>query len=207
MADTTILELLTELSRDPAARAEFEANPDAYLSAHGFDLEEGLLGEAIVNVAATLPPEIAEHLSAFTIAHSPIPAVDEHGSETDAPGEAAGLDALVGLGLLATVPVDVAATELGADDPDAGDTTNADGGEGILGFGHGAEPTVGDGWANGDEPPVVIDSELEPEPAPEPDPFDGGDGFDPVVAAPDGLDLEVDDPADLDELDGFDGFG
>jgi hypothetical protein len=112
MTDMTIRELLNELNRNPAAKAEFEADPDGYFSAHGFDLPTELVGEAIVNVAATLPPETAEHLAPFTISHSPIPPIDAppgDASVQDGAEGPAGIDVATGLGLLASAPAVVEA--------------------------------------------------------------------------------------------------
>jgi len=103
MTMMTLRELLTDLGRDPAARSEFDGDPEGFLSSHGFDLRADLLGEAIVAVSSVLPPEVAEHLSPFTIAHSPIPLISESGAGSaglDAQGD--GLDVMNGLELLAT---------------------------------------------------------------------------------------------------------
>lgn len=211
MTETTIRELLNALSRDPAARAEFEADPDGYFSTHGFDLPAELLGEAIVNVAATLPPETAEHLAPFTISQSPIPPIDEASGSADVPDGApgaGGMGVAAGLGLFASAPT--AAEAVTQTDEDRDET-------GLDGFGAGSPEGADPGdvahtaddmeWSSDDEGALdvtapdtgaldIIDDE------------EGTGLFDADARgeSPDGGDdisIESRDPADLDDLDGF----
>ena len=65
---------------------------------HG-DLPDSLVAEAVVNFADTAPVAVAEHLSAYVMAHSPVP-FDASGAPLDAdPGD--------WLDLLATAPAPV----------------------------------------------------------------------------------------------------
>jgi hypothetical protein len=88
-------DVFADLASDEDARAAHAADPQGYLAAQGHPALPGdLVGEAIVNYADTAPPEVAEHLSPFVMAHSPVP-VD-------------GLDpaAVDGMHLLATAPAE-----------------------------------------------------------------------------------------------------
>jgi hypothetical protein len=217
MTDMTLRELLSDLSRDPAAQAEFEADPDGYLSAHGFELSPELLGEAIVNVAATLPAEVAEHLAPFTISQSPIPRIDEANDDPGGPDGsegAAGLGAMGGLGLLASAPTVVE------------ELTEIDGGideAELSGFGEGsadgaASPGDAAATTTADRPfDDGADLEVDDAGLLHVDDTDGGDGpglfdLDDEGGSLDGADdgsvetadaVDTRDPADLDDLDGF----
>ena len=70
-------------------------------------LSDELVAEAVTSVASNLAPDVAEHLSPFTVANSPLPTAGEGAPE-----------ALSGLGLLASAPE--SAFDGGSDgDPDA----------------------------------------------------------------------------------------
>ncbi|HEX6338519.1 MAG TPA: hypothetical protein VFZ85_16290 [Jiangellaceae bacterium] len=99
--------VFTELLHDDVAREAYAADPGGLLepAGHG-ELPDDLLAEAIVSFADTAPPEIAEHLAPFVMAHSAVPLDD---------GEPPA--ATTGLGLLADAPAD-AADRIGADDLD-----------------------------------------------------------------------------------------
>ena len=93
-------DLLDELAGDPAAAAA-GADPEAYLQAHGHPgLPPDLLAEALVSYAHTAPPEVAEHLSPFVIAHSGVPDLEDGDT---AAGAGAG-DVVHGFALLAGAP-------------------------------------------------------------------------------------------------------
>jgi hypothetical protein len=149
MSDTTLRELLDDLRRDPSVQAEFERDPSGFLAARGHDLPDELVAEAIVNVAAGLPADIAEHLSSFTIADSPIPDLDPTGFGSELDG-----DSLDGLRLLAVAPLATAEVVI--------DSLDAEGG--IDGFGTG----VGDDIAAGSD---TIGDDGDPQMA---DPGDDG---------------------------------
>lgn len=104
--------VFTELLRDDVAREAYAADPGGLLgpAGHG-ELPDDLLAEAIVSFADTAPPEIAEHLAPFVMAHSAVPLDD---SEPPA--------ATTGLELLADAPANApadAADRIGADDLDS----------------------------------------------------------------------------------------
>jgi hypothetical protein len=211
MTDMTIRELLTELNRDPAAQAEFEADPDGYFSAHGFDLPGELLGEAIVNVAATLPPETAEHLAPFTISHSPIPPIDVPPGDPDVQDGVegpAGIDVATALGLLASAPAEaeaVAQTDgdmdeaefdvFGAGSPDGVESTDVAEGHDAPGL-----PLDGDDAFDVTEPESHAPEAMDDEEGPEL--FTADDGAQSLDDTDDNS-IEARDPADLDDLDGF----
>jgi hypothetical protein len=100
--------VFTELLRDDVARQAFAADPGGLLgpAGHG-ELPDDLLAEAIVSFADTAPPEVAEHLAPFVMAHSAVPLDDN-----EPPAASTGLE------LLADAPADVA-EKLGVDDLDA----------------------------------------------------------------------------------------
>lgn len=100
--------VFTELLRDDVARQAYAADPGGLLgpAGHG-ELPDDLLAEAIVSFADTAPPEIAEHLAPFVMAHSAVPLDD---NEPPA--------ATTGLELLAGAPADVA-DKSSVDDLDA----------------------------------------------------------------------------------------
>lgn len=198
MTTTTLREILTELGHDPAVRAEFGDDPEGFLATRGFELSAELLGEAIVAVAAGLPPATAEHLAPFTVAHGPIPPIDPAIEGTDPIGA---------LELLATGAVPGEGTDVG-DIDDEGDTAVLDGafGEGRTDVGpvdpppaagdDGFEPAVDDRGTGLDSPPI--------------DGFDDTTGLDGLMTAPaeppafdetfDAGVLETEDPGDLDGL-------
>ena len=61
---TTLLSLVETLARDPEAKADYAAEPDAYLGRHGFgDLSPAEVNEAVLHSANTLPPVIAAQVS------------------------------------------------------------------------------------------------------------------------------------------------
>ena len=94
----SLLELLDDLWRNLSTRAQFLDDCDGFLAANGFGTLDGpLLAEAMSNVAAGLPVETAEHLSAYMVANSPLP--PEHDSIDFDPSDPA-----TGLNLLATAP-------------------------------------------------------------------------------------------------------
>jgi hypothetical protein len=71
------------------------AEPADVLRANGHEaLPDGLVAEAVVTYADTAPIEVAEHLSAFVAAHSPVPRTD------------AGIEPPAWLDALATAPAD-----------------------------------------------------------------------------------------------------
>jgi hypothetical protein len=72
------------------------AEPADVLRANGHEaLPDGLVAEAVVTYADTAPIEVAEHLSAYVAAHSPVPRTD------------AGIEAPSWLDALATAPAGV----------------------------------------------------------------------------------------------------
>jgi hypothetical protein len=100
-------DVFADLATDEDARRAHAADPEGFLHAHGHaELPSQLVGEAIVNYADTAPPEIAEHLAPFVMAHSPIPVED---------GPTAGADPTDGLHLLATAPAEAYPDLLPAD--------------------------------------------------------------------------------------------
>ena len=197
MTDTPLRELLTDLTRDPAAQALFEADPSGWLASHGHDLSDDLVAEAVGSVSAVLPVEVAEHLAPFTIATSPIPSIDD-GPRPD------GLDGLDGLGLLSSAP-DADADEGHVDRPDGFDD-----GAGQFGAGASAAAVDGAGTDGFDTPGDSFDDLHASVPS-----LGATSGIEPIDPRelPDGsagLDLDVDDPiapaigdapADLDGLD------
>ena len=197
MTDTPLRELLTDLTRDPAAQALFAADPSGWLASHGHDLSDDLVAEAVGSVSAVLPVEVAEHLAPFTIATSPIPSIDD-GPRPD------GLDGLDGLGLLSSAP---------DADADEGHVDVADGlDDGAGEFGAGASTAAMDGaGTNGLDAPGDSFDDLDAS-VPSLGATSGIEPIDPREL-PDGsagLDLDVDDPiapaigdapADLDGLD------
>jgi hypothetical protein len=100
--------VFTELLRDDVARQAYAADPGGLLGPAGHaELPDDLLAEAIVSFADTAPPEVAEHLAPFVMAHSAVPLDDN-----EPPAASTGLE------LLADAPADVA-DRLGVDDLDA----------------------------------------------------------------------------------------
>ena len=195
---TTLREILTELGRDPAVRAEFGDDPEGFVAACGFELSTELLGEAIVAVAAGLPPAAAEHLAPFTISHGPIPPVDPS-VEGPAP--------IDGLELLATGPIPGEGADAG-DVDDEGDTAVLDGafGEGTTDVGAvDPHPAAGD---DGFDP--AVDERGAGLESPAAGGFDDPTGLDELMTEPaehptfdEALDariIEADDPGDLDGL-------
>ncbi|HEX6234890.1 MAG TPA: hypothetical protein VFZ63_17300 [Jiangellaceae bacterium] len=183
--------VFTELLRDDVARQAYAADPGGLLDAAGHgELPDDLLAEAIVSFADTAPPEVAEHLAPFVMAHSAVPLDD-----TEPPVATTGLE------LLADAPADVA-DNAGADDLDAVfDGTQLEAGPAFvdpgtslddLDFGGGAKDTA----QPAEDPGTPIETphsaemleadafdELGPvddlppsETAPEPDGFDTEDG-------------------------------
>ena len=57
---TTLLTLVEALARDPEAKADYAAGPDAYLERHGFgDLSPADVNEAVLHASDTLPAPAA----------------------------------------------------------------------------------------------------------------------------------------------------
>ena len=175
MSDTTLRELLDDLRRDPSVQAEFEQDPSGFLAARGHDLPDDLVAEAIVNVAADLPADVAEHLSSFTIADSPIPDLDPVGFGAEHDGDA--LDALRALAAAPLAAADVAIDSLGAEAV-------------VDGFGTGAGDEVASNAAVGlDDDPGTDDIEVDLDPAVGPgDTGVDGDGGIDGWSIDDGLD-------------------
>lgn len=87
-----------------AALAGGSANPAEALNAAGYgDLPGELVAEAIVNFADAAPVEVADHLSGFVKAHSPVPQSDPQNDEAATHA----FDTHDGLSLLASAPADV----------------------------------------------------------------------------------------------------
>lgn len=204
MTDTPLRELLTDLTRDPAARAHFEADPAGWLASQGHDLPDDLVAEAITSVSAVLPVDVAEHLSPFTIAASPIPSIDGDDTAPD------GVDGVEGLELLTSAaPTADGLVEPARDGTDIGDVDQ---------FGAGATdpgtPTLGDDVGQ------ELGTDIDPLDGLDASPSDGIGDTEVIVDAIDALatteadfglgvdppaDGELgdlgDDPADLDGLD------
>ncbi len=77
MSDRSLLELFEQLIRDPSLRAEMTADESAFFTQHGFGalggLDDPIMAEAVTNVVAGFPPDVAEHFSDYTVAASPLP--------------------------------------------------------------------------------------------------------------------------------------
>ncbi len=113
-------DVFAELATDEDARRAHAADPEGFLQAHGHtDLPGQLVNEAIVNYADTAPPEVAEHLAPFVLAHSPIPVED-------------GIAPADGLHLLATAPADPYLDLLPPDDLDGAQLDSGHSGTGQL---------------------------------------------------------------------------
>ena len=112
MSVPSLRELFEQLVRNPSADAQVLAE---------FDLDGPLMAEAVTNVVAGFPPEVAEHFSEYTAAASPVP--------TEAEGDA---DPTIGLDLLTTAP------EWPADEGLAIEPEEALGPDGLDDFGRGA---------------------------------------------------------------------
>ncbi|HEX5997611.1 MAG TPA: hypothetical protein VFY84_20935, partial [Jiangellales bacterium] len=183
--------VFSELLRDDVARQAYAADPGELLgqAGHG-ELPDDLLAEAIVSFADTAPPEIAEHLAPFVMAHSAVPV---HDGEPPSPA--------TGLELLADAPADAADT-FGADDLDAvidgahsgGDPAAVDSATPLddLNFGVGARDA-------GQPADDLLDRPIEtPDPmeTPPADEFDEGPAeqlpLGQIAPEPDGLDGEDD---------------
>jgi len=186
------------------------AEPADVLRANGHEaLPDGLVAEAVVTYADTAPIEVAEHLSAFVQAHSPVPRTDPG---TEAP---AWLDALATAPAGVDIPGDPdpgGDLDTGVGDPAAAwtaptepaaasdDFDDADG----AGFGAGAQGPATDGAAEARqaEPDHGFSDGARPD--------DGVGAFDDLHLPPTGAvgrpDLDADpddldtDPADLDDL-------
>lgn len=73
MSDQSLRELFEQLARDPSTQAEYQADKAGFLDAHGHGgLDGPLVAEALTNVAAGLPPDVAAHLSPLTVSTSPL---------------------------------------------------------------------------------------------------------------------------------------
>jgi hypothetical protein len=129
--------VFTELLRDDVARQAYAADPGGLLGPAGHGaLPNDLLAEAIVSFADTAPPQVAEHLAPFVMAHSAVPLDDNQPPA-----------ATTGLELLADAPANVA-DKFSVDELDAalegtqaeGDPVYADSGPPLddLDFGGGA---------------------------------------------------------------------
>jgi hypothetical protein len=145
MSDLSLRELFEQLVRDPSA-AGLPGGAAELLDAHGFGvLDDPLLAEALSNVVAGFPPDVAEHFSAFTVAASPVPSA-----------EAVDIDAATAFDLLASAPEWPAAEPVLLADPtspEAGDATDdQDGAEepALDDFGAGAD--VDSGLDDGSDP-------------------------------------------------------
>jgi hypothetical protein len=103
-------DVFADLTGDGAA---VDARPDDLLRAQGHDdLGADLVAEAVVSYADTAPPEVAEHLAPFVMAHSPVPPLDHDAAGAQPPGW---------VDLLASAPA-------GADLPDLTDADLTDAG-------------------------------------------------------------------------------
>lgn len=88
---------MSGLVRDASEREAYSADPDAFLAERGFpDLPDRAVGEAVCQVAETLPAPVAEQLAPQVMALSPLTTV-----ESAEWGPSTGMDAL---DALATVP-------------------------------------------------------------------------------------------------------
>ena len=186
MTDLTIRELLDELSRDPVAQTTFEADPDGYLTAYGFDLPSELIGEAIFNVAATLPVDLAERLSPFTTAHSPISVESSFEDAADDPVD--GLALLASASATATVEAEPGRFGLGTGDTES---SAADW------FEQSPDAELLDASYTVDGPHIADDGAVDPLAA-------GLADFGLELEDIDLLEVEPGDPAGLDDLDGLD---
>lgn len=93
----TLGSVLSGLVRDASEREAYSADPDAFLAERGFpDLPDRAVGEAVCQVAETLPSPVAEQLAPQVMALSPLTTV-----ENAEWGPSTGMDAL---DALATVP-------------------------------------------------------------------------------------------------------
>jgi hypothetical protein len=73
---------LRDVFADLAGEHAPATNPADVLAANGHPgLPEGLVAEAVVNYADTAPIEVAQHLSTFVMANSPVPLGPEVGEE------------------------------------------------------------------------------------------------------------------------------
>lgn len=201
MSDVSLRELFEQLIRDPATRSEFMADQAGFFEARGFGgLEDPLMAEAVTNVVAGFPPDVAEHFSQFTVAASPLP--DATGSED--PGD---LDLGDAFELLASAPA-WPEPEPAEPEPEPAEPGPGDGqeplSEAMDDFGSGAGEDLGVGLA---DPGIGIDDEagadIEAAPDLEADLTSDLVDTDPLAdlagAAAD--DPSAADPMDLDELD------
>jgi hypothetical protein len=181
------------------------AEPADVLRAGGHEsLPDALVAEAVVSYADTAPIEVAEHLSTFVRAHSPVPGADDG---TEAPGW---LDALT------TAPAAVDAAPAGATDLDGiGPGGSLDGGadEPVATWASDGPDDFGDaGFGSGGGPATSVDERPDGPPDPYADtpqdllpeePLGRGEAHSPdlgpVDLTADGVDLDTD-PADLDDL-------
>lgn len=120
MATTRPLrDVFTEVSGDAGARA---ADPADLLAANGHtDLPDELVAEAVVNFADTAPIEVAEHLSEYVMAHSPVPSGDP-AAEVD---PSSWLDTLSCLDTLSTAAPVAPPDDAGSDPTDSLDLETA----------------------------------------------------------------------------------
>jgi len=96
MTNSSLRDVLEDLASDPEVRTAHLGDVESFLASEGFhDLDPSLIAEAIVSVAANLPVGLATHLSAYTVATSPLPG-----------GDGAAIDDLNGLRALIEIPLD-----------------------------------------------------------------------------------------------------
>jgi len=89
----TLRDLFDGVARDPETRALFAEDPDGFLADHGFgEVPADLLPEAVVHYADVAPLEVAEQLSPFVMANSPVELDEPLDFDADALGALAGVD-------------------------------------------------------------------------------------------------------------------
>jgi hypothetical protein len=167
-------EVFADLADSPGPPS---TDPAELLAAHGHpDLPAELVAEAVVSYADTVPPEVAEHLAPYVMAHGPIPT----GEVADTPWTE----------LLATAP-EPELSEL--DSPDVTDVVDADPADG-LDFGAGATPeAIGEHVEAADLPDDTV-TEHHAGPA-------GDLGWEPATDEDAGAEQQVDipDEGDIDD--------
>jgi hypothetical protein len=210
MTDVSLRELFEQLIRDPATRTEFMADQAGFFEARGFgDLDDPLMAEAITNVVAGFPPDVAEHFSEFTVAASPVP--HDPGSDDPGSGDPGALDLGDAFDLLGSAPAwpelevpEPEVTELGPED--AADEPSS---EAMNDFGSGAGDDLGVGLADpglgiDDDVPAgsdagsdLADDLVDVDPLAD---LAGESADDPSSFDPSSFDSSSFDPMDLDEI-------
>jgi hypothetical protein len=191
MATSSLREVLEDLASNPETRAAYGGDVESFLASSGFaGLDPTLIAEAIGAVAANLPVTIATHLSAFTVAASPVPSAD-----------AASIDGLDGLRALVDIPI-LNQPEM-FDGIDAEPFLDLGGGDGVNGDFDAGVDILGDAITDDSDGHTPDDTVTQDGLAALDDPFelDSSYASEASEAAPDYEEQVVED-TDIDFLDG-----